>query len=66
MHYNQNEKYEIIKLVEQSDLGVIRTLNQLNINKTGVIYSTYYNHFIKKKRINLCFTFEKKMYCHSL
>ena len=40
MHYNQNEKYEIIKLVEQSDLGVIRTLNQLNINKT-----TFYNWY---------------------
>ena len=26
MHYSQREKYEIIRLVEQSDLGVIRTL----------------------------------------
>ena len=25
MHYSQNEKMEIIRLVEQSDLGVIRT-----------------------------------------
>ena len=31
MHYNQNEKYEIIQLVEQSDLGVIRILGELKI-----------------------------------
>lgn len=42
MHYIQNEKYEIIKLVEQSDLGVIRTLKQLKINKT-----TFYNWYNK-------------------
>lgn len=42
MHYSQNEKYEIIRLVEQSDLGVIRTLKQLNINKT-----TFYNWYNK-------------------
>lgn len=34
MHYSQTEKYEIIRLVEQSDLGVIRTLRQLKVNKT--------------------------------
>jgi transposase len=34
MHYSQNEKMEIIRLVEQSDLGVIRTLRQLKVNKT--------------------------------
>lgn len=34
MHYSQREKYEIIRLVEQSDLGVIRTLKQLKVNKT--------------------------------
>ena len=42
MHYSQNEKYEIIKLVEQSDLGVNRTLKQLKINKT-----TFYNWYNK-------------------
>jgi len=42
MHYIQNEKYEIIKLVEQSDLGVNRTLKQLKINKT-----TFYNWYNK-------------------
>ena len=40
MHYSQNEKHEIIKLVEQSDLGVIRTLRELKVNKT-----TFYNWY---------------------
>jgi len=40
MHYSQNEKYEIIQLVEQSDLGVIRTLGELKINK-----STFYKWY---------------------
>jgi len=40
MHYSQREKYEIIHLVEQSDLGVIRTLKQLKVNKT-----TFYNWY---------------------
>lgn len=38
MHYSQSEKYEIIRLVEQSDLGVIRTLRQLKVNKTTFYY----------------------------
>ena len=40
MHYTQQEKYEIIRLVEGSELGVIRTLRQLKINK-----STFYNWY---------------------
>jgi len=40
MHYSQSEKYEIIQLVEQSDLGVNRTLEELKINKT-----TFYNWY---------------------
>ncbi len=40
MHYSQQEKYELIRLVEQSDLGVIRTLRELKINKT-----TFYNWY---------------------
>ena len=40
MHYSQREKYEIIRLVEQSDLGVVRTLKQLKVNKT-----TFYNWY---------------------
>jgi len=45
MHYSQNEKLEIIKLVEQSDLGVIRTLRELKVNKTTFYkwYNTYLN-----------------------
>jgi transposase-like protein len=34
MHYSQEEKYEFIRLVENSELGVIRTLRELKINKT--------------------------------
>jgi len=40
MHYSQTEKYEIIRLVEQSDLGVLRTLKELQVNKT-----TFYNWY---------------------
>ena len=40
MHYSQAEKMEIIRLVEQSDLGVIRTLRELKVNKT-----TFYNWY---------------------
>ena len=46
MHYSQNEKYEIIQLVEQSDLGVIRTLQQLKINKTT--FYNWYNQYLEK------------------
>ena len=45
MHYSQSEKHEIIKLVEQSDLGVIRTLRQLKINKTT--FYNWYNLYLK-------------------
>jgi transposase-like protein len=38
MHYSQSDKYEIIQLVEQSDLGINRTLKELKINK-----KTFYN-----------------------
>ncbi len=40
MHYSQSEKHEIIQLVERSDLGVLRTLRELKINKT-----TFYNWY---------------------
>ena len=40
MHYSQQEKYELIQLVEQSDLGVVRTLRELKLNKT-----TFYNWY---------------------
>ena len=46
MHYSQSEKMEIIRLVEQSDLGVIRTLRQLKVNKTTFYkwYNSYQKH----------------------
>ena len=40
MHYSQSEKYEIIRIVEQSDLGVNRTLKELNVNKLLSIIGT--------------------------
>ena len=45
MHYSQTEKYELIQLVEQSDLGVIRTLKQLKLNKTT--FYNWYNSYLK-------------------
>ncbi len=44
MHYSQGEKYEIIRLVEQSDLGVIRTLKQIKVNKTT--FYKWYNAYL--------------------
>lgn len=40
MKYTQAEKYEIIRLVEESDLGAIRTLRELGIAKS-TFYSWY-------------------------
>lgn len=40
MRYSQSEKMEIIKLVENSDLSVKRTLEELGINR-----STFYNWY---------------------
>lgn len=40
MRFSQSEKMEIISLVEQSPLGVTRTLRELSINK-----STFYNWY---------------------
>jgi len=45
MHYSQKEKYELIKLVEQSDLGVIRTLRELKVNKTT--FYKWYNSYLE-------------------
>ena len=38
MRYSSSEKYEIIQLVQQSNLSVTRTLARLDIHK-----STFYN-----------------------
>ena len=43
MHYSQNEKFDIINLVEKSDLGVLRTLKELKVNKT-TFYNWYYRY----------------------
>lgn len=45
MHYSQREKYEIIQLVEQSDLGVNRTLRELKVNKTT--FYNWYNTYVE-------------------
>jgi len=45
MHYRQTEKYEIIQLVEQSDLGVCRTLKELKVNKTT--FYNWYNSYVE-------------------
>lgn len=45
MHHTQSEKMEIIRLVEQSDLGVLRTLKELKVNKTT--FYKWYNAFIE-------------------
>ena len=45
MHYSQTEKMEIIHLVEGSDLGVLRTLKQLNVNKTS--FYNWYNAYLE-------------------
>ena len=46
MHYSQSEKYEIIRIVEQSELGVNRTLRELKINKTT--FYNWYNAYLEK------------------
>lgn len=45
MRFTQEEKYEIIKLVEESALGVNRTLKEIGIHK-----STFYNWYEKYKK----------------
>lgn len=45
MRFSQKEKYEIIRLVEDSDLGVNRTLRELKIPKR-----TFYNWYDKYKQ----------------
>ena len=46
MHYSQSEKYEIIRIVEQSELGVNRTLKELKVNKTT--FYNWYNAYLEK------------------
>ena len=44
MRYSQSEKMEIIRLVEQSEIGVLRTLRELGLPK-----STFYKWYAKYK-----------------
>ena len=43
MKYNQAEKYEIIRMVENSNLGVKRTLDQIGISKSS-FYEWYHRY----------------------
>lgn len=45
MRYSQSEKYEIIRIVEQSNLGIMRTLRELKVNKTT--FYNWYNAYLK-------------------
>ena len=45
MRYSQAEKMEIIRLVEESDLSVKRTLDELDINR-GTFYN-WYNRYLE-------------------
>jgi putative transposase len=46
MKYSPDEKYEIIRMVEQSDLGVKRTLKKIGIPKSSFYlwYHQYLEH----------------------
>jgi putative transposase len=48
MKYSPDEKYEIIRMVEQSDLGVKRTLKKIGIPKSSFYlwYHQYLEHGI--------------------
>lgn len=46
MHYKQSEKMEIIRLVEKSELGVVRTLKELKVNKAT--FYKWYNIYLKE------------------
>jgi len=45
MHHTQSEKMEISRLVEQSDLGVGRTLKELKVNKST--FYKWYNAYLE-------------------
>ena len=46
MHHKQSEKMEIIRLVEKSELGVVRTLKELKVNKAT--FYKWYNAYLKE------------------
>ena len=45
MRFNQKEKYEIIKLVEDSEIGVRRTLKEIGVAKTT--FYRWYNRYLE-------------------
>lgn len=46
MHYSQREKMEVIRIVEESEIGVVRTLRELGIHP-GVYYK-WYNKYLQE------------------
>ncbi len=52
MKYSQTEKFEIIRLVEQSDLGVHRTLSQIGISKSS--FYQWYRRYLEDGYDGLC------------
>lgn len=46
MHYTQEEKYEIIRLVEESELGINRTLKEIGLHKTT--FYNWYNAYLEQ------------------
>ena len=49
MRISPSEKMEIIRIVERSELGVKRTLQELQINR-----STFYNWYAKYQKQGYC------------
>ena len=45
MKYSRAEKFEIIRLVEQSDLGVRRTLDQIGVSKSS--FYEWYRRYLE-------------------
>ncbi len=45
MKYNAAEKYEIIRMVEQSDIGVRRTLRQIGVSKSS--FYEWYRRYLE-------------------
>jgi transposase InsO family protein/transposase-like protein len=46
MHYNQSEKMEIIRIIEGSQIGVVRTLRELAIHPS--VFYKWYNSYKEK------------------
>lgn len=53
MRFSQEEKYEIIRLVEESELGVNRTLQELGIPKRS--FYNWYGKYMSQLKSPCCF-----------